>query len=136
MACNSVICRTKYPSTFPNYLIINSAQCAVSIYVPHILVKYIFFGALQQQFLFPCHGTVSINHFPHQFGAKSLPVVWCNHKIHSFDKTQSRFVKGQADWQKFFEQVGASEIWSYIHLHLIEITTLHVNSWVLFRNQR
>jgi hypothetical protein len=83
----------------------------VSIYVPHILVKYIFFDALQQQFLFPCHGHVSTNHFPHQIGAQTLPVVWCNHKIHSFDKTQSRFVKGQADWQKFFEQVGASEIW-------------------------
>jgi hypothetical protein len=55
---------------------------------------------------------VSTNHFPHQFGAQTLPVVWCNHKIHSFSKNQSRVVKGQADWQKFFEQVGAKEIWS------------------------
>ena len=92
MPHNSVICRTKYPSPFPNYLIINSAQCAVSIYVPHILVKYIFFGALQQQFLFPCPGNCSTNYFPHQIGAQTLPVVWCNHKIHSFDKIQSRFV--------------------------------------------
>jgi hypothetical protein len=47
----------------------------VSLYIPHILVKYIFFGALQQQFLFPCHGRVSTNHLPNQFGAQSLPVV-------------------------------------------------------------
>jgi hypothetical protein len=65
-----------------------------SIYIPHILVKYIFFGALQQQFLFPCHGRGSTNHFPHQMGAQYLPVVGCNHKIHSFGKIQSRVVKG------------------------------------------
>jgi hypothetical protein len=44
-------------------------------------------------------------------GVQYLPVVWCNHKIHSFGKNQSRVVKRQADWQKFFEQVGANEIW-------------------------
>jgi hypothetical protein len=82
----------------------------VSIYVPHILVKYIFFGALQQQFLFPCHGTCSTNNFPHQIGGQTLPVVWCNHKIRSFGKIQSRVVKGQTDRQKFFEQVGANQI--------------------------
>ena len=77
---------------------------------------------------------VSTNHFPHHPGARYLPVVWCNLKIHSFSKNQSRVVKGQADWEKFFEQVGANEIWSYIHLHLIEITALHLNSLVLFRH--
>jgi hypothetical protein len=46
------------------------------------------------------------NHFTHHPGARYLPVVWCNHKIHSFGKNQSRVVKGQADWEKFFEQVG------------------------------
>jgi hypothetical protein len=66
----------------------------VSIYVPHILFKYIFFGALQQQFLFPCHGRAPTNHLIHQMGAQTLPVVSCNHKIHSFGKIQSRVVKG------------------------------------------
>jgi hypothetical protein len=50
IAPNSVICRTKYPSPFPNYLIINSAQCTVSIYVPHILVKYIFLAHCSNNF--------------------------------------------------------------------------------------
>jgi hypothetical protein len=53
---------------------------------------------------------VSTNHIPHHPGARYLPVVWCNLKIHSFSKNQSRVVKGQADWEKFFEQVGANEI--------------------------
>jgi hypothetical protein len=88
---------------------------------------------LQQQFLFPCQGPCSTNHFPHQFAAQTLPVVWCNHKIHSFSNNQSRVVKGQDDWEKFFEQVGTNEIWSYIHLHLIETTTLHLVPWCYSR---
>jgi hypothetical protein len=41
------------------------------------------------------------------------PCLWfgVTNNIHSFGKIQSRVVKGQADWEKFFGQVGTNEIW-------------------------
>jgi hypothetical protein len=56
-------------------LIINTAQCASFNICSTYFSKIYVFAALQQKFLFLCHGRVSTNHLPHQFGAQSLPVV-------------------------------------------------------------